>query len=501
MTLNFRLIDVFMTQFIKYRFIIFLICLGLQGCARHTYEARPVDYVDVFTEINSWTIENTELNQFLRDNGLSAELLTSNQFSIDRLYLTSLFYDPELQVAYKKWKQAKIVLDHSDYKINPKISFPLEHHSDTSDTSNQWTIGAVLSFIYERKSKQEARKARAEVNLLNATLNIKQLALHRYGLFEERYHAYVIKQAKIVEISNEVNVLKELLAQLQNQYELGAVSQFELNNTTLALQQSLFELSVEKNALQELADELLAMTHLVYSELDGIKIVSESPLQFTHSEYQSSEYFSTDFSVLQKTMLENHIDMAIQLNQYALAEAELRLKVEKQYPDIVLSPGFVFDQSDNIWALGSSWILPLFEKTEQNLNILTALEERKIKQQEITVLQKELLNVLYKRYRSVLRHKEAIKVSDEIIKSIEQRAKEIKTQIEMGGIGSVALLRNRKAFYKARQEQITVYSHAINALLEMEHLLQSSHSGINTNNAVALWLKHIEEKSNNEPVN
>lgn len=485
----------------RFHFLILLICFFVQGCARHGYIEEPVSTSSVLDQINSWTVNNPALNNFLSANGLSTELLNSNQYSINRLYLTGLFYDPEMQVAYKKWKQAKIALDHNDYSINPRISFPLEHHSDNTDTSNLWSIGAVISFIYERKGKREARKAKAEVELLNATLKIKQLALNRYGLFEERYHAYVIKQAEIVEIRNEIGVLKELLTQLQNQYQLGAVSQFELNNTKLELQQAVFQLSIEENNLQELIDELLAMTQLIYSDLDNIEILSTSPLLFANNEYQASEYFTTDFSDLQKTMLDSHIDMAIKLNHYALAEAELKLLIEKQYPDIVLSPGFIFDQSDNVWALGSSWVLPLFEKTQQNINILTALEERRIKQQEITVLQKELLNALYKRHRSISRHKKAIEISDEIINSIEQRSKEIKTQINIGGIGNVALLRNRKEFYKARQEQITVYSKAIAALLEIEHLLQSSHSNININSVVANWLKHAEEKSNYEPVN
>ncbi len=489
------------TQFMKCFFILFLVCMGLQGCAKHVYQEEPVNFAEVFTEINSWTIDNPELSRFLKENGVLAVELKSNAFSINRLFLTGLFYDPEMQVAYKKWKQAKIVVDHSDYIINPQISLPFAHHSDNTDTSNLWTIGSVLSFIYERKSKQEARKAKAEVNLLNASLKINQLALERYGLFEKRYHQYIVQQATISELRNEINVLKELLAQLQNQFELGAVSQFELNSTKLELQQGVFQLTVQENTLQDRVDELLAMTHLAYPELDGINIATISPLLFANSEYKESKYISAKLTDLQKIMLENHLDMAITLNQYALSEADLRLKIEKQYPDIVLSPGFIFEQSDNIWSLGSSWILPLFENTEQNMNILAALEERKIKQQKIIVLQKELMSSLYKIHRSIIRHKKALQVSDEIIESIELRANEIKTQIDIGGLDSVALLRNRKEFYKARQEQIAVYNNAINAMLEMDHLLQNSHSELNINDVVASWLKQIEERSNNELVN
>jgi outer membrane protein, heavy metal efflux system len=473
----------------------------MQGCAKYTYHEEPIDFASVSTEINSWTINDLGLIQFLKENDPTAESVQSNVFSINRLFLTSLYYDPAMQVAYKKWKKAKIIVELSDYKINPELSIPFEHHSETSNGQSEWTIGAVLTFIYERKNKQEARKAKAEVALLNASLEINRLAFERYGLFKEKYHAYIGRHAKLSELRNESNVLQALLAQLQNKYELGAVSQFELNTVKLELQRSLFQLSVYENKLQGNKDELSAMTHLVHSELDTIEIEMIDSVLLTKSTYQDSEILGADFLELQKSMLESHLDMAIKLNEYAQSEAALRLEIESQYPDLVLSPGFIFDQTDNIWSLGSSWILPLFENTQKNIDILTALEERKIKQQEIIVLQKKLLNALYNRHRSILRHKNTTDVSNKIINSIEQRAKEIETQIEIGGIDGSALLRNRIEFYKAKQEQIDIYKEAINAMLEMEHLLQSSHAGINIKKVVSSWLEHIEENNNDKLVN
>jgi len=482
-------------------FIISLLCISMQGCVKHSYKEQPVNTELVLNEINSWSVNDLGLNQFLQLNGVFTEQLKSNTFSIKRLFLTSLYFDPEMQVAYQKWKKAQIVTSHSGYNINPELSLPFEHHSDTSAGQSEWTIGAVLSFIYERKSKREARKAKAEIELFNAKLAMNKLAFEHYGEFEEKYHSYLLARAKIVETENEVDVLKELLEQLQKKYELGAVSQFELSTVELKLQQSLFQLTLLKNNLQENKDDLLVMTHLAYSELNDIKLEYVSPFSFTKEAYHEAEFLNVDFSSLQKSMLDTHFEMAMRLNDYAQSEAELRLEIENQYPDLVLSPGFIFDQSDNIWALGASWVLPLFKNTEQNLRILKALEERKIKQQEITVLQKALLSLLYKRHKSVVRHGALIKVSDEIIASIEQRAKEIEAQIEIGGVDNIVLLRNRIEFYKTKQTQVDAYRQAVNALLEMEHLLQNSHSDVDINNIVASWLELLEEKNNVKAVN
>ncbi len=481
--------------------IISLLCILMQGCVKHTYKSEPINTDSVLNEINSWSIDNPGLNKFLESIGLSREILNTNVFSIKRLYLTGLYFDPDMQVAYKKWKKAHIATDRSNYKINPEFSIPFEHHSDTSDGQSEWTIGAVLSFIYERRDKREARYAKAEINLLNARLEMTRVAHERYGSIEEKYHAYVVTQAKIAETENEIKVLKELSEQLQKKYELGAVSQFELSTINLEMQQRLFQLSLQESSLQENKDNLLAMTNLAYSEFDEIEIEHIHPIVFTKEVYQNTEFLEADTASLQKKMLDNNFEMTLELNSYAQSESDLRLEIEKQYPDLVLSPGFIFDQSDNIWALGTSWILPLFDNSKQNLEILKSLEDRKIKQQEIVALQKMLLNSLYQKHKSILRHKRTIKVSDEIIESIEQRAEELKKQIEMGGIDRVVMLRNRMEFYKAKQVQTGIYSEAINAMLEFEHLFQSSHSDIDVNKIVASWLENAEEKNRNEPVN
>ncbi len=492
-------------KFIVNGVILTLVCVAMQGCVKHTYVAEPVSTSSVLSEITTWTIDNPDLNQFLQVNGFSTEQLSSNIFSIKRLYLTGLFYDSQLQVAYKRWKKAKIAVDHTGNSINPELSIPLEHHSETSAGQSEWTIGAVLSFIYERKGKREARLAKAKVELFNAELEIRLHALEKYTEFEEKYHSYLILKAKITETENEVHVLDELTKQLEKKYELGAVSQFELSTTKLELQRRLFQLTLQRNNLQESIDDLLALTHLAYTELDKIEIEYLSPINYAKQAYQNSVIFQSGFSDLQKIMLDTHFNMAIKLNEYALSEADLRLEIEKQYPDLVLSPGFIFDQSDNIWALGASWVLPLFDNTQQNVRILTALEDRKIKQQEVITQQKELLSSLYKSYKSIFRHKNSIKVSDDIIDSIEERTKEIEEQIKIGGIDNVVLLRNRIEFYKARQAQIEVYGEAINAMLRIETLIQNLHSDIDVDidmdSIVSSRLKLFEEKNENESDN
>jgi outer membrane protein, heavy metal efflux system len=486
-------------RIITCRLIIPLVCISIQGCVKHTYKAEPLNITSVLNEFNSWSVDNPDLIKFLELNGVTVESLNSSMFSIKRLYLTGLFYSPEMQTAYKQWKQAKIVTENTGYRINPELSIQSEYDTDSSEP--QSLIGPVLNFIYERRGKREARHAGAEVQLLNARLVMEKLAIDSYVAFQRQYQAYVVTLTRIAEIKYEIDVIKELLDLLQNKYELGAVSQFEISTIKLELQQRLFDLSLQENILDEQKNRLLTMTYLAQSEYEKIDIEHIHPLTFTKKLYQNSDLLKTEVSMLKYRMLQNNPGMALQLNTYAQSEATLRLEIEKQYPDIVLSPGFLFEQTGSIWTLSASWILPLFDNSKQNLQVLKALEERKVKQQEIIALQKKLLNSLYQMHRSILRQEKTIKISDEIIAAIEKRGSTIQKQIELGGIDRIVFLRNRMEFYKAKQTQTDIYHNAINAMLEIERLLQSSHLDIDINKVVASWLVYIEEKNSNESVN
>ncbi len=471
----------------------------LPACVQHQYQPAPVDTASMFSLINSWSIDNPELKQFLLDNGLAPGAIDSREFGLERLFLTGLFYQPEIQTAYRQLRKARVVAEHAGYRFNPELSIPLEHHSDTSDGRSAWTIGAVLGFIYERRGKREARQAGAELDILNARLHMDRLATALYSEVEQQYMRYQLSHAMRSEIAGQVEVLRELLGLLQDSLELGAVSPFELSSLQLELQQRLFEQNLEENTLQGHRDRLFALTQLSQREYAAVEPAVLDPLQFVRKFYREFNGANSSVAELRTTLLETHPDLAQRLNDYARAEAALRLEIENQYPDIVLSPGFIFDQSDNIWTLGAAWILPLFPDSKQNLAILKAMEDRSIRQQEIIVLQKSLLDRFYNKYNAVQRFDKSIHVSDEILTSVEQRADELRQQIELGGADRIALLRNRMEYFRARVTQLQIYRQAVNEILAFRHLLQITGDNRGPLTAVRKWLENTTRGENDEP--
>jgi outer membrane protein TolC len=67
---------------------------------------------------------------------------------------------------------------------------------------------------------------------------------------------------------------------------------------------------------------------------------------------------------IQQLALLNRIDLRRQLAQYAAADEALKLEISKQYPDINISGGYSWEGGENIFELGPTAVLPVFNQNQ-----------------------------------------------------------------------------------------------------------------------------------------
>lgn len=60
----------------------------------------------------------------------------------------------------------------------------------------------------------------------------------------------------------------------------------------------------------------------------------------------------------------NRLDLRRALADYAASEAALQLELAKQYPNVHLGPGYVFEEGDNKFQIGVSVALPVLNRNE-----------------------------------------------------------------------------------------------------------------------------------------
>lgn len=442
---------------------------GLSACVQHEYKAVAFTPELASTEIQSWTLDNPDLIDFYNRVSQSQELSNNSALSFQSLYLISLFYSPELQIAYQDWQKLNAAIPEKVSRVNPTLDIPFDYNSRARGGDSAWTIGLVLNFIYERQAKREAKHTIAKVKALNAYMQMEKQAFVLFAKLANAYTNYVLTYHELQLVKDELEVLWKLVDQLQLKAELGGGTEFEVSTIKFELQERFFKQQLMQNQLDEYRDQLLIFTHLSEDELESLDIEKPKQLGFIKDFY--SNFKSQDKTALKRELLMTNADMSLALNQYAISEAELKLKIEQQHPDIVLSPGFIFEQSDNLWALGASWVLPLFKNTQLNREISVALQERKLQQKNIIYQQKSLLDGFYLHHKNIARYKKSLDLSRSLLDSVAEKSISLEKQIELGGIDEVPLLRNKLAFMQAKQNQLTVSKKAANEITALQSLL------------------------------
>ena len=411
-----------------------LVILVASGCAAYQYEAKPLETKQVFNEFSARTLIDSELKEFMQTYQYSIKEWPLQYWDLEALTLAAFYFHPDIQVAIAEYARSKTHEETINQLINPGIQLPLEFHSDTSEGKSPWLIGLLFDFVLEREGKRQARyeQAHAETNV--ARTSISSAAWEIYSNLRQRYFEYYVA-IKNQELLNEQEKNSEnVLNLVTRRRELGQASEFEVNSTRLDLQRIRLEKTNQEiivvEAFQSLANAIgipapaLKKNQLLLADID----------QFNDIENMSLEQF-------QEIALLHRFDIQKAIENYAAFEAALKLEIEKQYPDITLSPGFIFDQDDKLWAIGASWILPLFHPQNEG-PIKEALAMRDVKQAEFLALQANVINEISTAFASYNARENALNQARQLLKEIQARHEQLQKQYDLGYLDLLALQRS-----------------------------------------------------------
>ena len=264
-------------------------------------------------------------------------------------------------------------------------------------------------------------------------------------------------------MQTEFDSLNQAVNLLQRREELGLASNFEVSKTRLELQQLKLKMMKQKVLLDDALYTLLGLAGLPAARF-ARENISFSDIDISAVPEKMSVLH------LQDIALHERFDVRRSLFEYTAAEQALKLEIEKQYPDISLSPGFVFDQGDKIWALSGAWVLPLFNNNEGPIS--EALARRKIKQVQFIQMQTKIINDITKYQNRHLKLMDSLRESSGIIEQMQGRAMQIKKQFELGYTDQLVLIRSNMETLKFEQTLFNIKLEAFLALQRLEDVLQ-----------------------------
>lgn len=260
-----------------------------------------------------------------------------------------LHYHPEIAVAKAQGTTALAAITTADTAPNPTLTFSPELGNPGGGLS-PWVLGFALDLPLETAGKQRERTVQARAQANAAILGIADKA---WGVISSVRSALLELEAN----SKRVEILE---AQRGNDEALIAivaakVTAGESPRTDLGIYQT-----QQSRNLVDLADARSKLDSARAKLADSIGL-PVSALSLTNVSFGPLEHLPEPpgDSILRKAALLHRSDLLGVLEDYAVADAALRLEIAKQTPDIHLNPGYNFDQGQSKWALGIGLTLPI----------------------------------------------------------------------------------------------------------------------------------------------
>ncbi len=421
--------------------------LLLTSCADYqTYTPAPIDIEQTTREYRTLNIESAEVRNWLDESDQNVQVWPKERWDVESLVLVGQYLNADLDVAKAKVKVAEAAEITAGQKLNPQIELSAEHHSDQFDGVSPWTFGSIFSWVYQRQEKRQTRidyaKAVTEVARLKAFEIKWQIRDQIMDSYLDTMAAIKKKEMLLVE----KEIVQEALDLLERSLELGQVSDFEINSTRLEMQRLMLALSEVD------ADQIRSRTRLALSTglaADGLDNIDLDDRYLT--QLPDLDSIDLELDLLQVRALVERPDVLGVLSEYVVAEADLHREIENQYPDITLSPAFIFDQDDNIWALATSWALPINALNEGQ--IAEAEARRELKAQEFLAFQKEVLGQVHGSrigYRSAL---DTLQEADALISDLQSRDQKIQKQYDHGYTDRLTVIRSQLEILTAKQSR------------------------------------------------
>ncbi|HEX3889349.1 MAG TPA: TolC family protein, partial [Verrucomicrobiae bacterium] len=334
----------------KYWPIIFGIAL-LAGCAH--FQPQPISPEKTAAQLDSRRLDDDGLKNFLEQNlGHELQNWPQTNWDLPELALVAFYFHPSLEVARAQWLVAQASLKTAGARPNPSVSVTPGYDSQIPGNYSPWLVAVTFDVPVETAGKRGKRIAEAEKISESARWNFVSAIWKIRSGVQASLLDFTISTRRAELLQKQFAAQQQIVKSLQQRLDAGEISRPELTIAQIALNKTLLDLSDAQSKKSDARSHLAEALGLSEAALDG------KGLNFDFSPPDANALTSADARTL---ALRSRADILGALADYAAAEADLRLEIAKQYPDLHFGPGYAWNNGnagDNQWSLGLTLELP-----------------------------------------------------------------------------------------------------------------------------------------------
>ena len=354
-----------------------MIALLGTGCAKYT--AQPLSPETSAAAFGGRTLADSALTVFLTTYDSSA----STEWDTQRLALSAWYFRSDLEVSRRAWRTVQAAEVTAGARPAIGVTGAVEAADNPGPFESRWTVTLGLIFRIELGGKRGARIAAAEARSLVAELQARVVAWNIASDVRTAALTIVQGDSSMAAWTRRVARSEQVADQVSRLYESDAVGQSAVDQATAEARLAGLALSAADAQVIAARADLARLIGVPAAVIDTLTISTAGAVGCEWASGQSLEE-------LRGIALRRRYEMGVALAEYAVAEADLRVEITKQYPDLELMPGYSWDQGLRRWI--GAFGLPNLLRNRNKGPIGEAIARRNQMASAVEATQQEVLS-------------------------------------------------------------------------------------------------------------
>lgn len=441
--------------------IVWACVLLLSGCGFKEYRAKPIDQERTARQYTSRTLGEPKLKEYLVKHNRAPASWPLPAWTLQDLTLAAVFFHPEIELARARARVAEAETATSKLRANPTLTIRPEYNSKVDGGETPWGLGLIFGMPTNFGSKRQIRTEQLSSLQDAAWLDVGAASWRVRSRLRRNVVDYYIADQNVRLLEAEAAERRMLVSLVEKREKVGVASSIDTSNQRVRL--------IEADVAAKRASVRREQALGGIAEALGVPLSEIATVKFDFRDLDAPPA-AFDGKSAQRIALLNRMDVRRKLAEYSAAESAVKLEVARQYPELILAPGYLWDVDEAIWSLAFLSVLPLKER--RGALIREAEARREAEENAFRALQ---ASVIAETATAVARYRRAREANESVrmqLQQLTERRARLEKQFSAGYADRVEMVTARLEAVAAERAAVTALFETQQGLSALEDALQ-----------------------------
>jgi cobalt-zinc-cadmium efflux system outer membrane protein len=403
----------------------------LVGCSAPAPEA--VDSARLLQALQARRLDDPRLQRFIESARPTEAAQSPVRWDLDHLTLAALYFHSDLSIARSELGLAQAQAVTARARPNPGLAATLGRGVGGEFFSSPWIVGAAVDLLLESGDRRALRTAEADSSVQAARAGLQQASwLVRARVASALLDLWSAK-ARLGPLGEQLDLQTQRVQFYERRVESGESPREDLRRELTLRDQLAAALAQAQSDFARARVDLAEALGVPASALDGVALAIE-PL-----DRPAVVPDNALADAARNRALTERADVRDARARLDAAQADLQLQISHRWPDVRLSPGYLFEQGNNRYeaAIGLEWPASIEGPVAE------ALARRDLAADRLLALQSHIIGQIDRAVAAWRTSAQQALSAEALLARAQQRESAAQTQFDAGSLDRPALLASR----------------------------------------------------------